>query len=154
MSEEQSQDPRSRVESDVKTALKAGEKERLATLRMLLSAVKNEAIALGGPVDEERFVALVRKSIKQRQEAAEQFAKGGRAESAAKEEREIEYLEVYLPKQASEEEIRTAVSAFVAEQGLSGPAAMGPVMKAMMARFGGSADGAVVSRVARELLTG
>jgi hypothetical protein len=154
MSGEQNQDPRGRIETDVKAALKAGDKERLATLRLLLAAIKNEAIASGGAVDEDRFVALVRKAIKQRQEAAEQFRKGGREESAAKEEREIEHLEPYLPQQAGEAEIRAAVAAFVAEQGLSGMAAMGPVMQAMMARFGSSADGAVISRVARELLAG
>ena len=146
--------PRGRVEADVKAALKAGEKERLATLRMLLAAVKNEAIAGGGEIDDDRFAALVRKAIKQRHEAAEQFRKGGREESAAKEEREIEYLTPYLPQQVDEEEIRQAIAAFIAEGELSGPAAMGPVMKAMMARFGASADGAVVSRLARELLFG
>ncbi len=146
--------PRGRVESDIKTALKAGDKERLATLRMLLAAIKNEIIASGGEVEDDRFAALVRKAIKQRHDAAEQFRKGGREDSAAKEEREVEYLRPYLPQQVSEEEIRQAVTSFVAEQELSGPAAMGQVMKAMMARFGARADGSVVSRLAREVLAG
>ncbi len=144
--------PRGQVENDIKMALKAGEKERLSTLRMLLAAIKNEIIASGSEVDEDRFVALVRKAIKQRRESAGFFLKGDRAESAAKEEREIEFLHPYLPQQVSEEEIRQAVTDFIADQELSGPAAMGTVMKEMMARFGARADGSVVSRLARETL--
>jgi hypothetical protein len=145
--------PRERVESDVKQALKAGEKERLATLRMLLSEVKNEVLATGKEVDEARFAALVRKAIKQRHEAAAQFRQGGRPESADKEEREAKILEAYLPRQLGEEEIRAAVAAFAAERGLSGPAAIGPVMKEMMARLAGRADGATDSRIARQVLS-
>lgn len=144
--------PQQRVEADLKTAMKAGEKEKVGALRMLLSEVKNERIAAGAEVDESRFAALVRKAIKQRHEAAEQFRKGGREESAAKEEREATLLATYLPQQASEEEIRAAVEAFIAQEGLSGPAAMGAVMKEMMARFGARADGGTVSRIAREVL--
>lgn len=144
--------PQKRVEADLKTAMKAQEKEKVGALRMLLAEVKNERIAAGAEVDESRFAALVRKAIKQRHEAAEQFRKGGREESAAKEEREAVMLATYLPRQASEEEVRAAVEGFIAQQGLSGPAAMGPVMKEMMARFGARADGATVSRIAREVL--
>ena len=75
-------------------------------------------------------------------------------ELADKEDREARLLAVYLPAQADEGAIRAAVAAFVAEQGLSGPAAMGPVMKEMKARFGASADGATLNRIAREVLAG
>jgi uncharacterized protein YqeY len=144
--------PQQRVETDLKTAMKAGEKEKVGALRMLLSEVKNERIAAGAEVDDSRFAALVRKAIKQRHEAAEQFRKGGREESAAKEEREAALLATYLPQQASEEEIQAAIEGFIAQEGLSGPAAMGPVMKEMMARFGARADGGTVSRIARQVL--
>jgi uncharacterized protein YqeY len=144
--------PQARLEADVRAALKAGDKERLATLRMLLAELQNDHLGSGKEVDEVRFAALVRKSIKQLHEAAVQFRAGGRAESADKEEREAALLEGYLPQQAGEEEIRAAVRAFLAEQGLAGPAAMGPVMKETMARFAGRADGATVSRIAREEL--
>lgn len=146
--------PQERIESDLKAAMKARESERVGTLRMLLAEVKNERIAAGAEVDETRFAALVRKGIKQRHEAAEQFRKGGREESAAKEEREASLLETYLPQQASEEEIRAAVEAFASEQNLSGGAAMGAVMKEMMARFGARADGGTLSRITREVLAG
>jgi uncharacterized protein YqeY len=145
--------PQQRIEADVKAALKAGEKEKLATLRMLLTALKNEKINRGADVDEEGFVSLVRKAIKQREEAATQYRQGGREELAAKEQSEGEILAAYLPAQVGEEQIRAAIEEFVAAQGLSGPAAMGAIMKEMKARFGSSADGATLNRIARETLT-
>ena len=144
--------PQERIENDLKAAMRSGEKERVGTLRMLLAEINNERIRAGEEVDEEGFFGLVRKAIKQRREAAEQFRKGGREESAAKEEREAEILEAYLPEQVDEAEIRQAIAAFVDEHGLSGPPAMGPVMKEMMSRFAGRTDGSVVSRIAREIL--
>jgi len=146
--------PQERIETDVKTALKSGDRERLATLRLLLADLKNERIRRRDEVDEAGFVALVRKGIKQRQEAAEQYRRGGREESAAREEREADVLAAYLPQQAGEEEIRAAVESFVAAEGLAGPAALGRVMKEMLGRFGARADGATVNRVAREVLEG
>ena len=145
-------EPRQRVESDLKTAMKGGDKERVATLRMLVAEIDNERIRRGSAVDEEAFVPLVRRGIKQRHEAAEQFRRGGREESAAKEEREAEILAGYLPQQAGEEEVRAAVERFAEEQGLSGPADMGRVMGAMMKHFGTRADGSTVNRIAREVL--
>lgn len=144
--------PQQRIETDLKTALKAGEKERLGTLRMLLTEVKNERIRRGSELDEAGFVAILRRAVKQREEAATQYRAGGREELAAKEEREKAILSEYLPPQAGEEEIRAAVERLVAERGLSGPAAMGIVMKEMTARFGPAADGATINRIARETL--
>jgi uncharacterized protein YqeY len=149
-----SDSPKVRIGNDVKTAMKSGDKERLSTLRMLLSEVNNEEIRSGSEVDDAALPAIVRRSIKQRREAAEQFRKGGRPELAEKEEREIAVLEEYLPKQATEDEIRAVVGEIVAAKGLSGPAAIGVVMKEALARLGSSAEGAVVSRIARELLAG
>ena len=144
--------PQQRIEAEVKAAMKAGEKEKLSTLRMLLAEIKNERIRRGGEVDEAGFVSLVRKAIKQREEAATQYRNGHREELAAKEESEAKFLATFLPAQVDEGQIRAAVEAIVAEQGLSGPAAMGPIMKGVMARFGSSADGGTINRVAREVL--
>ncbi|HSL83121.1 MAG TPA: GatB/YqeY domain-containing protein [Thermoanaerobaculia bacterium] len=146
------QTPQQRIELDLRGAMKAGEKERVGTLRMLLTELKNERIRRGAEVDEAGFLAALRKGIKQREEAAEQFDKGNRPEQAAKERREAEILGAYLPAAPSEDDIRRAVEAYVAEHGLSGPQAMGQVMPAMIQRFEGRADNAVVSRVAREVL--
>jgi uncharacterized protein YqeY len=144
--------PQQRIEADVKTAMKAGEKERLSTLRMLLTEIKNERIRRGSDVDEPGFVSLVRKAIKQREEAAVQYKTGGRPELAAKEESEAKMLAEYLPAQVDEGQIRAAIQEVVSAKGLSGPAAIGPIMKEMLARFGSSADGATINRIAREVL--
>jgi uncharacterized protein YqeY len=146
--------PQQRIETEVKAAMKAGEKERLSTLRMLLTEIKNERIRRGSEVDEAGFVSLVRKAIKQREESAAQYRTGKREELAAKEDSEAKTLAAFLPAQVDEGQIRAAIAALVAERGLAGPAAIGPVMKEMLARFGSSADGATINRIAREILTG
>ena len=121
--------PRADVERDIKEALRARESERLQTLRMLLADVKNKTIELGRDVDRDEFAAIVRKGIKQRHEAAQQYERGGRPELKEKELREAEHLERYLPAQVSEDDLRQAIRELVSERGLSGPAAIGPVMK-------------------------
>lgn len=146
--------PRERIENDVRTALKAGQKEKLSTLRMLLGEIKNEQLKKNAEVDESGLAAILRRMVKQRQESIEHYSKGGRPELAAKEEREIAVLEAYLPEPASEDDIRAAARAVIAELGLAGPAAIGPAMKALLARFGPGADGAAINRVVRQLLTG
>jgi uncharacterized protein YqeY len=144
--------PAERIQSDITRALKSGDRERVSVLRMLLAEIKNDAIRRGEEVDDDAFVALVRKAIKQRREAADQFERGGRDELAAKETREAGILEIYLPQQVDEDEVRRAIAETIAADGLAGPGAIGPLMKAMMARFRGTADGAMVNRLAREAL--
>jgi hypothetical protein len=146
--------PRERVEADLKTAMKGGDKPRVGTLRLLLTEVNNERIRRGAEVDEAAFAGLVRKSIKQCQDAAEQFRRGGREDSAAREEHEAALLAAYLPRQVDEAEIRAAITALVDAEGLAGPVAMGRVMREMIGRFGARADGATINRVAREVLEG
>ena len=144
--------PQQRIEADVKAAMKAGEKEKLSTLRLLLTEIKNERIRRGSEVDEAGFVSLVRKSIKQREDSVSQYRAGNREELAAKEEAEIKVLQAYLPAQVDEGQIRAAIEELVSSRGLTGPAAIGPIMKEMLARFGSSADGATINRIAREVL--
>ena len=144
--------PQQRIEADVKTAMKSGDKERLGTLRMLLTEIKNERIRRGEEVDETGFVSLVRKAIKQREEAATQYRAGNREELAAKEDSEAKMLAGFLPAQVDEGQIRAAIQVLIDERGLSGPSAMGQVMKEMIARFGSSADGATINRITREVL--
>lgn len=144
--------PLERIQDDIKSALKAKDKERLTTLRLLLAEIKNEKIRAGKEVDDDAFVRLVRKALKQRKDSAEQYRKGNRAELAAKEDREAEILSAYLPQQVGEAELQSAIEEFVAAEGLSGPRGIGPVMKAMMARFGGAADGKTINQIARKVL--
>ncbi len=142
------------LQADLKDALKAREKQRLGTLRLLLTAVKNEQIEKGEALDQAAFLKVVQRAIKQRKDSVTQYRKGGREELAAQEEIEIEVLTDYLPAQASEAEIRATVESFVAENNLQGPQAMGAVMGAVLAQLGASADGGTVSRIARQVLTG
>jgi uncharacterized protein YqeY len=144
--------PQQRIEAGVKEALKAGDKLRLQTLRLLLTEIKNERIRRGSEVDEAGFVTLVRKAGKQREEAATQYRAGHREELAVKEEAEAAILATFLPAAADDSAIRDAIAALIAERGLAGPSAIGPIMKEMLARFGTSADPATLNRIARELL--
>jgi uncharacterized protein YqeY len=145
--------PQQRVENDLKAALKAGDRLRLQTLRLLLTELKNQRIERRAEVDETGFAALTRRAIKQREEAATQYRQGQREELAVKEEAEAVILASYLPAALSEEEIRGRLRALIESRGLSGPAALGAVMKESRALFGGSADNGTVSRIARELLS-
>ena len=144
--------PQQQIEKQVQAALKAGDQERLATLRMLLSAIHNERIRTGAEVDAETLWSLARKGIKQRHEASEQYRAGGREDLADKEEREAAILEEYLPPAVDEEELALAIRSFVESEGLSGPQGIGPTMKAMMARYSGRADGSTINRLARQTL--
>ncbi len=145
--------PLERVQSDVKDAMRAQDKARLGTLRLLLTAIKNEQIARGAELDDEALFTVVKRAVKQRRDAADQYRHGGREELAALEEAEIVILDEYLPAQVTPEEVRAAVEAHVAAEGVSGIAAMGGVMKAMMATFGATVDGKTLSTIVREVLT-
>ncbi len=144
-----------RIQADAVTALKAGEKDRVGVLRMVASDLKKAAIDNGVElVTGEAALGVLRRAVKTRVDAADQYATAGRPELAAKERAEIAVIEAYLPKAASEDDVRAAARAVIAEKGLAGPKAMGTAMKETLARLGGTADGKVVSRVVGELLKG
>lgn len=145
-------EPRERIEADLRAARKAGERQRVATLGMLLTAIDNERIRSGEAVDDTVFATLVQKAIKQRKEASEQFRQGGNDARADGEEREAEILAAYLPAQVDEEELRRSIHEIIDAGGLSGAAGIGRVMGQMMARYRGRADGATINRLAREIL--
>lgn len=145
--------PLDRIQSDMKDAMRAGEKERLVTIRMLLAAMKNEKIELGREIDDADFIRLVQRALKQRREAADQYRQGNRPELAEKEEREAEVLKVYLPTAATPAELEAAIRAYVAEHGLAGPKAFGVVMKAMLERFAGQTDGGTLQPIVRAVLS-
>ncbi len=144
--------PQKRVEHEVRRALKAQDKLELSTLRLLLNAINNERIRGGREVDESNFLTLVRKALKQRQDSIEQYRQGGREDLADREEQEAMILKRYLPPQVADDEIADAIHELVERESLSGPQAIGPIMKATLARFGDAADGATINRLAREIL--
>jgi uncharacterized protein YqeY len=138
-----------RVRSDINSAMKAGEKERVGALRLVLSELQKAAKE--GGADE---VAVLRRERKRRLEAAEQFRGGGRPDLAEQEESEARLIEAYLPAELGDAALDALVSAAIAETSAQGPADMGTVMKAAMAKVDGRADGRRVSARARELLGG
>ncbi len=147
--------PQERITKEIQATMKSGDRDRLSALRMLLAEIQSAGFREEREIDEAAFQALVRRAIKQRRDSIEQYRKGNRPELAAKEEREAEIFATYLPAQVSEEELRQVIQAVVTElaaQGLSGPAAIGAVMKATLGRLGGAVDGATVNRIAREML--
>jgi uncharacterized protein YqeY len=135
------------VQDDVKVAMKAGEKDRVGQLRMIVNALQQEAKE--GSDDE---VAALQRERKRRLDAAEALREGGRDDAAAAEEAEAELIEGYLPAQLSDEELSELVAAAVEESGASEPKDMGGVMKALMPKVGGRADGKRVSQAVREKL--
>ena len=142
-----------RIQADAVLALKAGEKDRVRVLRTVASELKKAAIDTGvDAVAGDAAVAVLRKAVKARTEAAEQYDKAARKDLADAERAEVVVIERYLPKQASEADVRTAVAAVIAEKGLAGPASMGIAIKEAMLRLGGTAEGKLVSRIAGELL--
>jgi uncharacterized protein YqeY len=130
------------------TAMKAGEKQRAVALRMVLSELQKAAKE--GGTDE---LAVLRRERKRRLEAATQFRDGGRSELADQEEAEAQLIEHYLPAELDDAELDAIVAAAIAETGVSDPKDMGQVMKAVMAKAGGRADGKRASARVREALS-
>lgn len=137
------------VQADVRTAMKAGERERAAALRMIVDSLQQDAKL--GKGDE---IAVLQRERKKRLEAAEAYADAGRDEQAASERFEAELVSGYLPAQLSDVELGELVEAAIAETGASEPKQMGQVMSALMPRVGGRADGKRVSAAVREKLGG
>src|SRR6266566_4036468 len=143
------------IQKDITTAMKAREEQRLSTLRMVKSALKNREIEKMAPLDDKESQAVLTTLIKQRKESVEQFTKGGRQKMADKETAEIVLIETYLPKAAGEAEIVAGVKAVIAEMGSPTMKDMGTVMKNVMAKFadqGMRVDGKVVSEAVKKEL--
>ena len=123
-----------KVRADMTAAMKAQEKERLSTLRMLQSALKNEQISLGHELSDEEAMSVIRKAMKQRQDSIEQYTNAGRTELADKERSEMELLKTYLPPELTEEELESGVREIIASTGAQSKKDMGKVMKEATAR--------------------
>ena len=144
------------IQKDITTAMKARDEQRLSTLRMVKTALKNREIEKMAPLDDRESHQVLSTLIKQRKESIEQFLKGGRKEMADKEAAEILLIETYLPKAASADKIVAGVKAVIAEMGSPTMKDMGAVMKNVMARFSGAGirvDGKQVSDAVKRELT-
>jgi uncharacterized protein YqeY len=141
-----------RITEDMKTAMRAGEKERLATIRLILSAIKQREVDERITLDDSQVLAAVEKMIKQRKEAITQFEAGGRADLVAKETAEIAILQTYLPAQMSDADIDGLIAEAIASTGAASIKDMGKVMAAVKAKAQGRADmGAVSARIKQKL---
>lgn len=142
-----------RVRNDLTKAMKADDRVRVSTLRMLLAALHNEEIELRRELWDEDVVRIIRKEIKQRLESIREFERGGRADLVQNEEQELAILRGYAPKLMEEEEVEKCADEAIAEVGASEPKDLGRVMAALMPKLAGKADGSLVNRVVRGKLS-
>jgi hypothetical protein len=142
------------LDQDLKAAMREKAQLRLATIRMLKSAIKYREIELMKPLDDAGVLSVIASEIKRRRDSVEQYRAGNRADLADKEEAEIALLQVYLPQQLSADELRAKVDEAVAKVGAQGPKDMGAVMKALLPEVQGRAEGKAVSDMVKARLSG
>lgn len=145
---------KARLQEDLKEALRARDERRKAVIRMALAAIQLAEADHGGELDEAGIIHVLQKEVRRRQETVEELRGTNRIDRLAEEEAELAILESYLPHMLTREEIAAEARAVIAEVGARGPKDMGAVMKALMPRMRGRADGQVVNEVVRELLSG
>ncbi|HEX5651233.1 MAG TPA: GatB/YqeY domain-containing protein [Steroidobacteraceae bacterium] len=137
-----------RITEDMKSAMRAADKERLGTIRMLQAAIKQREVDERITLDDAQVLAVIEKMVKQRKESIGQFELGGRTDLAAKEKAEIEQLQAYLPAQLSEAEVDALIKEAIATTGAASIKDMGKVMGVVKAKAAGRADmGAVSARI-------
>lgn len=145
------------INNAVKEAMKAKDERKLSTLRMVNSTIKNADIEARGqgkpPLADSDLLGLLQKMIKQRQESVALYEKGGREELAAQERAEIAVISAYLPKQMSDDDVKAAVAAAIAETGAAGIKDMGKVIGALKAKYTGQMDFGRASGVVKAALT-
>jgi uncharacterized protein len=150
---------REELNAAVKTAMKAGDKARLTTLRMMTAAIKDKDIAgrtdgAGAGISDGEIAELLAKLVKSREDSAKLYDEGNRPELAAKEREEIVVIREFMPRQMSEDEAKAAIVALVAELGAAGPKDMGRVMAALKERFSGVMDFGKASGLVKAALVG
>ncbi|MFQ5540231.1 MAG: GatB/YqeY domain-containing protein [Candidatus Binatia bacterium] len=145
---------RERLSEGLKVAMREKAELRLSTIRMMRSEILNKDKEHGEETGEEDILKVLQFMVKKREEAAEQYAKGGREELEAKEREEIRIIQEYLPAQMDDEELRQAVQAAIAETGTSSIKEMGKVMGLLTKQLAGRATGSRISQLVKELLSG
>ena len=150
---------REQLMDDLKEAMRQRDERRKTTIRSVLAAIKQAETELDASgerihLDDDDILAVIAKQAKQRQESITEFRRGGREDLVAEEEVELAILQTYLPQQMTREEITIEAQQVIDEVGASSPRDIGKVMKPLMARLWGRADGKVANQVVRELLAG
>jgi hypothetical protein len=144
---------KARIQEDMKSAMRAGEKDKLANIRMVMAAIKQREVDERIELDDAQVLSVIDKMVKQRRESVAQFAAGGRADLVAKEEAELRLLAAYLPAPLSDAEIDAMITAAIAATGAASIKDMGKVMAALKERFAGQMDFGKASGAVKEALT-
>ena len=143
-----------KIKEDLKKAMKQGEKERLSALRMILSSVKNRQIEKGEEsLGDEEIIRIIQGLVRQSSDAISQFRQGNRADLVEKEETFSQFCQAYLPEQLDDNALIAIVQKTIEDVGAMGPRDMGKVMKAVMPRIAGRADGKRVNQIVRAILS-
>ncbi|MEJ2456051.1 MAG: GatB/YqeY domain-containing protein [Candidatus Thiodiazotropha sp.] len=145
---------KTRIQDDVKAAMKAKDKARLGTLRLITAAIKQREVDERTELDDDQVLAVLEKMIKQRRDSIAQYESAGRQELAAQEKSEIAVIEAYMPEGLSEEEIAAMVDAAISESGAEGMRDMGKVMGLVKPKMQGRADMSQVSALVKQKLSG
>jgi uncharacterized protein YqeY len=141
-----------KIQKELIDAVKAKDKTRISTLRMLLSNLKNAELEEREELTEEQEMAILASYARRCKDSIDEFRKGGREDLVAKETAELEIVMTYLPEQLSDEQVKQEAKKVIEELGAAGPQDMGKVMSEMMKRFKGKVEGRVVSRLVSEML--
>lgn len=141
-----------RFSEDLKESLKSRDSIKTSVIRLLKSSIKYREIEKKAPLSDDEIIEVIMSGIKQRRESVEQFSKGGRTDLVQKESNEIEIMQAYLPQPLTEEELVDEVKSVIKEVGATSAKDMGKVMKALMPRVKGRAEGTKVSSIVKELM--
>jgi uncharacterized protein YqeY len=142
------------ISAALKDAMRARDEVKMATLRLVLTAVKNREKEARSLLEDQEVISVITSQMKQRLESIEQYRKGGREDLAQTEENELQILQGYMPEQVSEEEISNTLDEIIAEVGAVSMKDMGKVMKAAMAKLAGKADGRAINAMVKAKLSG
>ncbi len=142
-----------RLVEEMKQAMKSNDKAKLSTIRMIRSAVKNKEIDLRKPLDDDAISKVIQGMVKKSEESIDQFKAGGRMDLVEKETKEIEIMKSFLPQPLSREEVLRVIDQTIEETQASSLKDLGKVMKTVMPKLGGKADGALVNQLVKEKLS-
>jgi len=142
-----------KLQEEMKAAMKSGDKDRLSTIRMLISEIKKVQIDTKKELSDEEIIQILQRYVKQRKEALEQYKKANREDLAQKEEKEIQIVQEFLPQPLSEEELKKIIDETISQLNATSIKDMGKVIKAVMEKVRGRAEGSVVSSLVKEKLS-
>ena len=142
-----------RLVEEMKQAMKSGDKLRLSTIRMIRSGIKNKEIELRKKLEDEEIVRVIQVMVRKGEESVEQFQTGGRTDLVEKEKGEIEILKSFLPQPLGQEEILKIIDQSIQETQASSSKDIGKVMKSVMPKIGGKADGKLINQLVKERLS-